>query len=374
MGEHTRFVGLDVHKETITVAVAEREGVARLVGTIVHNPVAVAKLVRKLGPVGELRVCYEAGPCGYALQRQLASLGVFCEVVAPALIPVRPGDRVKTDRRDAQRLATLLRSGELTAVWVPDEAHEALRDLVRAREAAQKDLLRARHRLGKLLLRQGQHSPRGTRAGTQKYMSWVRSLALSQAAQEVVRLDYLAEVDRLVERVARLNAEIVVAVEQLPAEVQRVVHGLQVLRGVALVSAVTAVAEVGQFSRFSTPRQLMAYSGLVPRERSSATAIRRGGITKTGNAHLRRVVVEAAWHYRHAPFIRPQLKRRQVGQPASICATSFKAQQRLHMRYRRLLGRGKNMQQTMTAIARELLGFMWAIAINLESTAGTRAA
>jgi transposase len=205
-------------------------------------------------------------------------------------------------------------------------------------------------------------------------MSWVRSLVLSQAAQEAVRLDYLAEVDRLVERVARFHAEILAAVEQLPAEVQRVVQGLQVLRGVALVSAVSAVAEVGQFSRFSTPRQLMAYSGLVPREHSSATAVRRGGITKTGNAHLRRVVVEAAWHYRHAPFVRPQLKRRQVGQPASICTTAFKAQQRLHMRYRRLLGRGKNIQQTMTAIARELLGFMWAIAINLESTAATRAA
>lgn len=374
MGEHTRFVGLDVHRDTITVAVAEKEGAPRVVGTIVHSPVAVAKLVRKLGAVVDLRACYEAGPCGYALQRQLTSLGVFCEVVAPTLVPVRPGDRVKTDRRDAQRLATLLRSGELTAVWVPDEVHEALRDLVRAREAAQRDLLRARHRLAKLLLRQGYRSPRGTRVGTQRYMSWVRSLVLSQAAQEAVRLDYLAEVDRLVERVARFHAEILAAVEQLPAEVQRVVYGLQVLRGVALVSAVSAVAEVGQFSRFSTPRELMAYSGLVPREHSSARAVRRGGITKTGNAHLRRVVVEAAWHYRHAPHIRPQLKRRQVGQPASICATSFKAQQRLYMRYRRLLGRGKNIQKTMTAIARELLGFMWAIAITLESKATTRAA
>ena len=374
MAEYTQFVGLDVHKETITVAVADREGVPRVLGTISNRPAAIAQLVRRLRPVAHVRVCYEAGPCGYAVQRQLASLGVRCEVVAPTLIPVRPGDRVKTDRRDALRLATLLRSGELTAVWIPDAAHEAVRDLVRARVAAQTDLLRARQRLGKLLLRQGHHSPGGTRSGSQTYMRWVRSLVFPHAAQEVVRLDYLAEVDRLAERVARLHAELVAVVERLPAAVQPVVHGLQVLRGVALVSAVSAVAEVGQFRRFTTPRQLMAYSGLVPREHSSAGTSRRGGITKTGNAHLRRILIEAAWHYRFPPRVSPQLKRRQIGQPATICATAFKAQHRLHMRYRRLLGRGKNKQQTITALARELLGFMWAIAITCEPPAETRVA
>lgn len=375
MEENSRYVGLDVHKDTIAVAVAEAEGAPRALGTIPNTPDAVARLIRKLGPGRRLRVCYEAGPCGYGLHRQLAQLGVRSEVVAPTLVPVRPGDRVKTDRRDAEKLARLLRSGELTAVWIPDPQHEALRDLVRAREAAREDLRRARHRLQKLLLRQAQRAPSGTKAWGAKYMRWVRGLVLPHAAQETVRRDYLQEVERLVERVARFDGELLAIVAALPPALQAVVRGLQVLRGVALVTALTVVAEVGPFLRFGSARQLMAYSGLVPREHSSGGDVWRGGITKTGNAHLRRVVIEAAWHYRHAPGVGPALRQRQAGQPEALRALARKAQHRLHGRYRRLLGRGKSKAQTITALGRELLGFMWAVAgeIARQATVATAA-
>jgi len=361
------WVGLDVHKQTIAVAVAEGDTPPRSLGTIPNDPDAVAKLVRKLGPPARLRVCYEAGPCGYPLYRQLTALGVACEVVAPTLVPVRAGDRVKTDRRDALKLARLLRSGELTAVWVPDAAHEALRDLVRAREAAHKDLRRARHRLQKFLLRQDLRCPLRTKAWGVRHLEWVRQRTFAHAPQAVVCREYLAEVERLAERVARLEGELTLAVSQAPAATQQVIRGLQVLRGVAFVTAVTAVVEVGPFHRFARPRPLMAYSGLVPREASSGDRVWRGAITKTGNAHLRRVLIEAAWQYRHRPAVGYTLRRRREGQPAAVCAIADKAQHRLHLRYRRLLARGKSKPKVVTALARELLGFLWAIAVELEA-------
>ena len=361
------WVGLDVHKVTIAVAVAKGEEVPHSLGTIPNDPDAIAKLMRKLGPSARLRVCYEAGPCGYVLYRQLTAMGIDCAVVAPTLVPVRAGDRVKTDRRDALKLARLLRSGELTAVAVPDEAHEALRDLVRAREAAHKDLRRARHRLQKFLLRQGHRCPLRTKAWGVRYLAWVSGLRFAHAAQSVVHREYLAEVERLAARRTRLDRELEVALAQAPAAIQTVVRALQVLRGVAFVTAVTAVAEVGQFRRFTRARQLMAYSGLVPRESSSGDTVWRGAITKTGNAHLRRVLIEAAWQYRHQPRAGITIRQRRKGQAAALGAIAEKADHRLHLRYRRLLARGKSKGKVVTAIGRELLGFLWAVAVHAEN-------
>jgi transposase len=362
----TRFVGLDVHAATIAVAVAEADGEIRSLGTIPNEPEAVRRLVKKLGPAEHLRMCYEAGPCGYVLYWQFAELGVRCQVVAPTLVPVKPGDRVKTDRRDAERLARGLRSGDLTAVWVPDAAHEALRDLVRAREAAKKDQLRARHRLQKFLLRHGRRPPAGTKAWTERYRRWLASLRFEQAAQEATRLDYLAEVEHARERLGRLEQALDEAVTTAPAAMRAVIDALQTLRGIAKVTAVTIVAEVGQLSRFARARQLMGYSGGVASEHSSGPRIRHGGITKTGNAHLRRVVVEAAWSYQHRPAVGYALRRRHAGQSEGVKAIAWKAQHRLHSRYRRLVGRGKTPQQAVTAVARELLGFIWAIGVAVE--------
>ena len=249
-----RFVGLDVHADTIAVAVAEPGGTVRSVGVIPNRPESIRRLVKQLGSPEQLHTCYEAGPTGYVLYWQLTALGVRCEVVAPTLMPMKAGDRVKTDRRDALKLARSYRAGDLTPVWVPDAAHEALRDVVRAREAAKKDQLRARHRLGKFLLRHGRRRPTGMHPWTQRHLLWVKGVRFAYAAQEATFLDYLHEVEH----------------------------------------AATIVAELGQVSRFARPPQLMSYSGTVASEHSSGDRIRRGGITKTGNAHLRRIVIEAA--------------------------------------------------------------------------------
>lgn len=367
-----RFIGLDVHAETIAVAVAEPDGAVRSLGVIPNRVDSIGKLVKKLGPVEQLRVCYEAGPTGYVVYWQLTGLGVACAVVAPTLVPVKAGDRVKTDRRDALKLARSHRAGDLTAVWVPDAAHEALRDLVRAREAAKKDQLRARHRLGKFLLRQGRRPPTGIKAWTQAHLAWVRTVPCAHAAQEATRRDYLHEVEHQADRVARLERALDDAVATTPARMRAVIEGLQALRGVALVTAVTLVAEVGEFSRFATPRQLMGYSGAVACEASSGARTWRGGITKTGNAHLRRVVMEAAWAYRHRPAVGAALRRRQAPLSPEVKAIAWKAQHRLHGRYRHLLARGKCKQEVVTAVGRELLGFMWAIGTNVEATARTK--
>jgi transposase len=365
-----RFIGLDVHAETIAAAVAEPDGEVRSVGVIPNRPESIQKLVKKLGPTAALRVCYEAGPTGYAVYGQLTALGVTCEVVAPTLVPVKPGDRVKTDRRDALKLARSYRAGDLTPVWVPDAAHEALRDLVRAREAAKKDQLRARHRLGKFLLRQGRRPPTAMDPWTQKHLRWVKTVHFAHAAQEATLLDYLHEVEHMAERLGRLERAIDDAVQTAPALMRAVVDALQALRGIALVSAVTIVAEVGELSRFATPRQLMGYSGAVSSEDSTGTRIRRGAITKTGNAHLRRVVIEAAWAYRHRPAIGTRLRKHQALVSPEVTAIAWKAQHRLHARYRHLLAKGKCKQETVTAIGRELLGFIWAIGVQVESRTG----
>ena len=365
-----RFIGLDVHAETIAVAVAEPDGEVRSVGVIPNRPESIRTLVKKLGPAEQLRVCYEAGPTGYAVYWELTALGVTCEVIAPTLVPVKAGDRVKTDRRDALKLARSYRAGDLTAVWVPDAAHEALRDLVRAREAAKTDQLRARHRVGKFLLRQGRRPPVAMKAWTQTHLTWVNSEHFEHAAQEATLVDDLHEVEHMTDRVARLERAIDDAVTTAPERMRTVIAALQALRGVAQVTAVTIVAEVGELSRFAKPRQLMGYSGAVPSEDSTGGRIRRGGITKTGNAHLRRVIIEAAWAYRHRPAVGAALRKRRAPVSADVTAIAWKAQHRLHARYRALTARGKGQQQVVTAIARELLGFIWAIGVHVESRPG----
>lgn len=368
-----RCVGLDVHAETIAVAVADPDGEVRALGIIPNRPESIQKLVKKLGPVEHVRVCYEAGPTGYVVYWQLTGLGVRCDVVAPTLVPVKAGDRVKTDRRDALKLARSYRAGDLTPVWVPDAAHEALRDLVRAREAAKKDQLRARHRLGKFLLRQGRRPPTGIRAWTHAHRHWVKTLTFAHAAHEATLLDYLHEVDHAADRLVRLERALDAAITGASPRMRAVIEALQALRGVARVTAVTLVAEVGEFSRFATPRQLMGYSGAVPCEDSSGERTWRGGITKTGNAHLRRVVGEAAWAYRHRPAVGAALRRRHQAVSPEVTAIAWKAQHRLHARYRHLLVNGKCPPEAMTAVGRELLGFIWAIGTHVETTLGHRA-
>jgi transposase len=364
---NVRFVGLDVHAETIAVAVAEMGGEVRSLGVIPNRAESVRRLIGKLGKPQKLRVCYEAGPTGYVLYWQLSELGVHCDVVAPTLVPVKSGDRVKTDRRDAEKLARCYRAGDLTGVWVPDAAHEALRDLVRARLAAKRDQLRARHRLGKFLLRQGRRAPEGTTPWTAKYLAWVKQQHFEHAAQEATLLDYLHEVEHVAERIVRLERSIDRAVELMPERLQAVIAGLQCLRGIATLSAVTLVSELGQISRFAHARQLMGYAGMVSREHSSGERIRRGAISKAGNAHLRRIVTEAAWSYRYRPNIGRTLAARQSGASETVKAIAWRAQHRLHARYRALLARGKTKQKVITALGRELLGFIWAIGCEIES-------
>jgi transposase len=358
MSQVSKFVGLDVHKATIAVAVARNDGgAAESLGTIANDPDAVVKLVHRLGREDGLW-CYEAGPCGYELQRLLEELGVICVVVAPSLIPTKPGDRVKTDRRDALKLARLLRSGDLTAVWVPDAAHEAFRDLTRARQAAQEDLTRVRHRLTKLLLRLGVRAPAA--AWSKAYQQWLAALTLPQPLQQLVVDELRLAVAQAAQRVERLTAAIT---ESAPQATQAApIAAWQSLRGVRLTTAAMLGAELGDVTRFRSPRELMAYAGMVPSEHSSGGSTRRGRITKTGNAHLRFAVIEAAWHYRHGPRLSKALQARQQGQPAEVLAIADRAQRRLHRRYRHLLARNKAKQQTVVAVARELLGFIWAIA------------
>jgi len=370
-----RFLGLDVHAETIAVAVAEPDGEVRSLGTIPNREESIRKLVKKLRPTQQLRACYEAGPTGYVLYWQLTALGVNCEVIAPALVPTKPGDRVKTDRRDAVKLARSYRSGDLTAVWVPDKNHEALRDLVRAREAAKQDQLRARHRLSKFLLRHGHQGPKGVKVGAKQYLLWMKAhVHFEQPALESTLLDYWHEVEHMNERIARLEQAIEGAVVVAEPHAQEVIRALQALRGIGQLSAVTIVAEVGQLSRFQHARQLMGYSGTVSSEHSSGRRVVRGAITKTGNAHLRRIAVEAAWSYRHRPSSGWALRKRQQGLSPEVKEIAWKAQHRLYKRYCRLIAAGKNKQQVVTAIGRELLGFIWALGVHVEHNPTQRVA
>jgi transposase len=364
-----RFLGLDVHASTIAVAIAEPDGEVRSLGVIRNTLAEIRKLIKRLEPVRTLRACYEAGPTGYVLYWQLTQLNVHCEVIAPSLIPMKTSERVKTDRRDAERLARCHRAGDLTPVCVPDAAHEALRDLVRAREDARQDQTRARHRLGKFLLRHDCRPPEDIKRNwTQKHMTWIKShVRFEQPALQAAFLDYVHEVERAAERIQRLDQSLEGAIGSAPPQMQQVVRALQALRGVGKLVAASLVAEIGSFRRFSSPTQLMSYCGLVPSEHSSGSRVSRGAITKTGNSHVRRLTVESAWAYQHKPWIGGWLAKRLEGLEPEIKDMSWKAQWRLHTRYKKLSARGKNKPQIVTAIGRELLGFIWAIAVRVES-------
>ena len=368
MEELITYVGLDVHKDTIAVALADegKRGEVREHGIIVHTASALSKLAAKLAHGRrELRFCYEAGPCGYGIQRQLTEAGHECVVVAPSLIPRKPGDRIKTDRRDAINLAKLHRAGELTAVWVPDQAHEAVRDLVRARLAAVRTLRQARQQLSGFLLRHGRHY--GRPAWTPMHRRWLASLTFEHAIHHIVLEDCIAAVEAATARRDRLEIHIRAALPDWA--LGPVVNALQALRGMALVAAATLVAELGDITRFDNPRQLMAYLGLVPSEHSSGQTRRQGGITKAGNGAARRMLIEAAWSYRFPARISRELLLRQEGLIKPIRDTAWKAQERLCQRYRKLARAGKPPTVVTAAIARELSGFVWAIAKQVQPNA-----
>ena len=369
MEDRITYVGLDVYKEGIVVAVAEGglRGEVREYGRIANTAAALDRLMRKLGSTGvRLRFCYEAGPCGYGIQRHLSARGHDCVVVAPSLIPKRAGDRVKTDRRDAAGLARLHRAGELTAVWVPDAEHEAMRDLVRARLDAVHALRRARQQLSGFLLRQGCHY--GRPAWTKLHRRWLAGLKFEQAVHHIVLEDYIAAVEAAEARRGRLTAQIEAMLPDWT--LAPVVAALQTMRGMALVNAATLIAELGDLSRFANPRQLMAYLGLVPCEHSSGASVRRGGLTKAGNKAARRLLMEAAWCYRFPARVSRELRLRQEEQPKAIREIAWKAQLRLCGRYRKLARSGKPANVITAAIARELAGFIWAIARRVPPAAG----
>ena len=357
--EALSFVGLDVHKSTIAVAVADAGG-TRFVGTIVNSSEQLIKTLGKLGARSHLRVCYEAGPCGYAVYRFLKRSRIDCTVIAPSLIPKKRGDRVKNDRRDALELAKLLQAGQLTPVWVPDAEHEMLRDLMRAREDAVQDRGRARHRLRKFLLRWGVHTPPEFKSfWTLKHRSWLRSLRWKNEDQAMVFNEYFHTIEQADERIERYGRRIIEAAQKSPQAF--LIAAYQALHGVELVTATTLVAEIGDIKRFQSAPQLMAYLGLVPSENSSGGRTQRGGITKSGNNHARAILTEAAWQFRHTPRLSAALRKRRAGLPVQICHLADRAHQRLNKRYYRFIAKGKSKQQTVVAIARELVGFIWAI-------------
>jgi len=369
MINYTIFVGLDVHKDSITVAMA-RAGKQDVesIGFINNDSASVVKMVKRLEEKGgELSFCYEAGPCGYGLYRQITSMGHSCMVAASSLVPQRPGDKVKNDRRDARKLARHLRNGDLSPVWVPDEDNETLRDLSRARQSAKEDLHRNRQKLLKFLLRLGIRSPQGIRNWGSKHGQWLKALKLDNSIQQMILSEHIYAIEECDSRVSRFEKEIEAQSQDGPH--QKTMAALQGLKGVALITSATIISEVGDLTRFKNPRQLMAYAGLVPSESSSGNSIKRGSITKSGNSHLRKVIVEAAWHYRHRPTLGTGLKKRQEELPEEIKQISWKAQHRLNLKFRRMTATGKPSQKAVVGVARELLGFIWAIgqAVGIEN-------
>ena len=355
------FVGIDTSKLKNAVAVAEagRDGEVRYQGAFDSSAAVTRKWVARLAAkYGKLRFCYEAGPTGYGLQRLITSLGHRCDVVAPSLIPKRAGDRVKTNRRDAESLARLLRAGELTPVWVPDAEHEAIRDLSRAREAAVDDLKRKRQQILSLLLRHGLHYP-GKKTWGKAHRTWLSQVALAERGTRIAFEELLAAEREAQARVDRLKAAIRDAVEDWSLAPQLI--ALQALRGVELINAVVLLAEIGDLSRFSSAGELMAWLGLVPSEDSTGEEVKRGPITKAGNRRARRALIEAAWSYRHPPRVGQAMAARVAAAPRAARGIAWKAQLRLSARYRRLTTKGKRPTVAVTAIARELAGFVWDI-------------
>ena len=365
MTKFTKYIGLDVHKETIAVAVADgRGGPPRYWGEIKNRPGEVRRLVKQLdGPGQQLRFCYEAGPCGYGLYRQLVKAGYACVVVAPGLIPRKPGERVKTDRRDGLNLARLDRAGELTAVWVPDAAQEAVRDLSRAREDMKIHDKQLRQRLSGFLLRHGRIYE-GKQRWTQAFWRWLELERFDSPYQQIVMEEYAAAVRAAQARTATLEQQLYEAAEHW--SLGEAARALTALRGIRRTAAITLLAELDDISRFDNPSELMGYVGLVPSEYSSGPRRRQGGLTKAGNAHVRWMLVECAWAYRFPARRTPVIQRRAERASPAVQAIAWKAQKRLCGRFRRLSGRGVIVQKTVTAIARELCGFIWAVVCEVQ--------
>ena len=362
MNEYSAYVGLDIHKDAIAVAVAlpgRKEPIYR--GEIKNERRSLLRVIGSLSPNGEVvSFCYEAGPCGYGVYREIIETGHHCTVVAPSLIPRRPGERVKTDRRDALMLARLHRAGELKAVWVPGEEQEAMRDLTRAREDLKAIELRARQRLAAFLLRHDRVYRLGRSRWTQKYFRWLEEQRFEDPVQQVVFQEYIDTVVAARDRVATLEEQMREALGRW--SLRPVVEALMALRGVDMITAATVLAELGDLTRFDSPRELMSFLGLVPSEHSSGGRRRQGSITKTGNGHVRRVLIEAAWSYRFPARKTAHLRRKASVAPPAAQAIAWAAQKRLCARYRHLYQAGKAKGQVTTAVARELSGFIWAIA------------
>ena len=366
----TVWVGLDAHKKSINVA-AVRGPELVLEVVVANEPKAVRRLARRLAKLGgdeEVRCCYEAGPCGFVLKRQLEDAApLVCEVIAPSLIPYKPGDKIKTDRRDAIKLARLLQANLLTEVQLPTEEEESARDLVRCREDLKLDQTRARHQLGKWLLRRGFRYTLGKKAWTQAHTAWLKSLDFEYTTDRLTFQAYFERLEDLGRRLTDIDEQIEVLSQ---SDRYRQASGrLRCFYGIDTTTAMTIATELhGDLHRFPTARQLMAYVGVVPSEHSSSDKTRRGAITKTGNAHLRRILIEAAWHFRHRPAVGKALAERRSGQPAEVIAIADRAHHRLHRRYRRLTEAGKPTNKAIVAVARELTGFIWA-ALRQESAA-----
>lgn len=358
MKQVTTYVGIDAHKKDLFVAMLIGSSMTPVTWQLANEPQAVRRLVRKLEreAPGPVQMCYEAGPCGYALQRQVTTAQVTCQVIAPALIPRKPGERIKTNRRDARKLAELLRAGLLTEVRPPTPEEEAVRDLCRARDDAREDLQRCHHRLGKLLLRRGLHF--SGRNWTQAHRRWMDGLEWTHAAERVVVDDYWLAIDHVEARLIELDARLTEIAQADPY--REPVAWLRCFRGIDTLTAILILAELHDFRRFQSPRALMAYLGLVPGEDSSGEKHRRGRITRTGNTLVRRLLVETAWHYQHRPAVGVALARRRKGQPGRVIAIADKAQQRLCRRFRKLAAEHKPAPKIVVAIARELAGFLWA--------------
>jgi transposase len=355
------FVAFDTSKLRNAVAIADagRAGEVRFLGEIENSEAAITKLVRKLtAKYGRLTFCYEAGPTGYGLYRQIESLGHACMVIAPSLIPKKPGDRVKTNRRDALNLVKLLRAGELTAVWVPDRRHEAMRDLTRARGAAVEDLRSKRQQVSAFLLRQSLHYA-GKKTWTKAHMNWLASQKLEHPEQRIAFEELLLAMRQAQERIERLEQAIRAGLPDW--SLAEVVTALMAMRGIDLISATTFLAEIGDLSRFRTARELMAYLGLVPSEESTGDTVKRGSITKAGNRRARHILVECSWSYRHPPRVGRKKREKVSAAPRAVREIAWKAQCRLSARYRALTRRGKLNNVAITAVARELAGFIWAI-------------
>jgi len=360
MKECIKYVGLDVHKSTIAIAIAEPgSSEVRYFGEIPNTPEQIAKTLRKLSISGaKLSVCYEAGPCGYEVYRQLTDRGIDCMVVAPSMIPRKPGDRVKTDRRDSQMLARLHRAGELTAVWVPSAEQEALRDLVRARADFVLLQTQARQRLNAFLLRHGKRFD-GKSKWTQAHFRWFETIKCGFPAQQIVLQEYIDAVKQMQKRIKAMDKQIELTGNE--STLWPLIQNYMAMRGISRLVATALAAELGDLTRFNSAPQLMAFLGLVPSEHSSGSSKVRGRITKTGNGYMRRLLTEAAWTYRHPARKSACLERRAEQTPEPIQDIAWKAQQRLCARYRGYIQRGKVSVQACTAIARELVGFIWAI-------------